>query len=59
MHLSIGGDYMSEYRFLNGTIETTCDLCEVNAAESVTEHTVKHQHIILYMVSKRMQITLG
>lgn len=43
---------MSEYRFINGNIERTCDLCEENFAESVLEHTKKTEHITAYLVSK-------
>jgi hypothetical protein len=46
-----GADYMSEYRFLNGSVERTCDLCEEDVVESVLEHTKRTEHIAAYLVS--------
>lgn len=47
----LGIDYLTEYRYLSGRLERTCDLCDVNleSVSSAVQHISSIEHLLQFM----------
>lgn len=60
LHVVAGVDYLTEYRFLGGRLEYSCDLCDVElkSATEVADHVTSTRHHLQYLVRSPISLLI-